>query len=167
MSESVIYEVPPTPQKNFYIPRLLKILFAATVSVLTLSLIVTVYLIKTQPELITPLATTAKILGLNITPEKPNKIVYGFLPYWNLQYYAQIPYQHLTHLALFGVNVEADGHIQKIEQNYQIPYNANPLPCSISHLKPAIFYLSERSLKPRKHLAKLLLFDIGPCQNQF
>ena len=43
------------------------------------------------------------------------KIVTGFLPYWNIKYEPTIHYGKLTHLAFFGLNVNADGSIQKRE----------------------------------------------------
>ena len=44
------------------------------------------------------------------------KIVMGFLPYWNIKYEPTIQYGKLTHLAFFGLNVNADGSIQKREK---------------------------------------------------
>lgn len=40
------------------------------------------------------------------------KVVFGFLPYWNLQTESSIRYELLTHLAFFGFDVAADGSIR-------------------------------------------------------
>ena len=44
-----------------------------------------------------------------IIPKKDKKVVYGFLPYWNLR--ATKIEKELTHLAYFGLNIQADGEI--------------------------------------------------------
>lgn len=45
-------------------------------------------------------------------PQKP-KIVYGFLPYWNLKYADILHITPLTHLAYFAIDLNADGTINK------------------------------------------------------
>jgi hypothetical protein len=47
------------------------------------------------------------------------KIVYGFLPYWNMKT-AQIP-QTLTHVGYFSISIDAKGNIVTRESNYTEP----------------------------------------------
>ncbi len=44
-----------------------------------------------------------------IIPKKDNKVVYGFLPYWNINDF-KIE-KELTHLSFFGLNIAANGEI--------------------------------------------------------
>ncbi len=44
-----------------------------------------------------------------IIPKKDHKVVYGFLPYWNLDQFSLE--KELTHLSFFGLNIAADGKI--------------------------------------------------------
>lgn len=44
-----------------------------------------------------------------IIPKKDHKVIYGFLPYWNLDGYKLE--KELTHLAFFGLNIAANGEI--------------------------------------------------------
>ncbi|MDP2310058.1 MAG: glycosyl hydrolase family 18 protein [Pseudomonadota bacterium] len=39
---------------------------------------------------------------------RPDRVVYGYLPYWNYGP-EDVPWSHLTHLAVFNVDLEADG----------------------------------------------------------
>lgn len=50
------------------------------------------------------------------SPINSNKIVYGFLPYWNLKYADQLHITDLTHLAYFAIDLNADGSLN-IKQN--------------------------------------------------
>jgi spore germination protein YaaH len=50
-----------------------------------------------------------------IIPKKPQKIVYGFLPYWNID---QVKIEkELTHLAYFGLDIASDGAIISKDQD--------------------------------------------------
>ncbi len=42
--------------------------------------------------------------------ERPNRIVYGYLPYWTVGV-DEVPWEHLTHLAIFNVDLESDGSL--------------------------------------------------------
>lgn len=55
------------------------------------------------------------------------KIVLGFLPYWNLKYTNQIPIKNLTHLAYFGIDLEEDGNIKKYENPGELEPGWNKL----------------------------------------
>lgn len=60
--------------------------------------------------LVSPIALIESLT--NTIPNKP-KIVYGFLPYWNLKYADRLHIQPLTHLAYFAIDLNADGSINK------------------------------------------------------
>lgn len=46
-------------------------------------------------------------------PAKDKKVIYGFLPYWNLKYSDTLQINHLTHLAYFAIDLNSDGTINK------------------------------------------------------
>jgi len=50
-----------------------------------------------------------------IIPKKDHKIIYGFLPYWNLDDF-KIE-KELTHLSFFGLNITANGEIATKDSN--------------------------------------------------
>lgn len=91
-----------------------------------LSLIITstaalIYFLFTRPlPLLSPLGNLSNVLGIH-TPVQKTKIVYGYLPYWNFKYADEIPFQYLTHLALFGVTFTDTGNIQTRELDYTEP----------------------------------------------
>lgn len=56
------------------------------------------------------------------TPSSSGKVIYGFLPYWNINDVVLQP--ETTHLAYFSLTVTADGRIQTREETYAEPgYN--------------------------------------------
>lgn len=57
-----------------------------------------------------------------IIPRREGKVIYGFLPYWNIKDFSLQP--ELTHLAYFSLTIAADGSIISREGNYAEPgYN--------------------------------------------
>jgi hypothetical protein len=42
--------------------------------------------------------------------DPPDKVVYGYLPYWTVGP-DEVPWAHLTHLAIFNVDLESDGSV--------------------------------------------------------
>jgi len=77
-----------------------------------LGLIVALVLIwvLVEPPLSSPLGTSSLSRFLPFFPHlKTQKIVYGFLPYWNLKTATLQP--ELTHLAYFALSIDADGNI--------------------------------------------------------
>lgn len=73
-------------------------------------------LLSPLSEISNPLA---QFLGLTA---KPNKIVYGFLPYWNLDENNYFRYNLLSHVAYFGLDYNEDGTIKtKMEDNTAEP----------------------------------------------
>lgn len=45
----------------------------------------------------------------------PTRVVYGYLPYWGVGP-EDVPWEHLTHLAVFGVGVDADGGLTSLSR---------------------------------------------------
>lgn len=72
----------------------------------------------------TPLsaATNFKFLRNPQAPTSSNKIIYGFLPYWNKNSFSIQP--ELTHLAYFSLTIDSSGDIITREEDYLEPgYN--------------------------------------------
>lgn len=63
--------------------------------------------------------TIFRFLAEPKTPHTPNKVVYGFLPYWNLKKVTIQP--ELTHLAYFSLTLGADGSLLTRENQYVEP----------------------------------------------
>jgi spore germination protein YaaH len=65
----------------------------------------------TKVPLLSPLSDTPSSWFLATAPpaETPSKVVYGYLPYWNLNKVELQP--ELTHLAYFGVTISSSGSI--------------------------------------------------------
>ncbi|MFC1751280.1 glycosyl hydrolase family 18 protein [Pseudomonadota bacterium] len=79
------------------------------------------HLYSNPNTLITPLSSGSTFFGLPHSNTKPNKVVFGFIPYWNFKHLNQIPFQHLSHLGVFGIAFDSDGTIQTREQDYTEP----------------------------------------------
>lgn len=65
---------------------------------------------QSQLPLVSPIAL---IESITKTTPKKNKIVYGFLPYWNLKHADKLHIQPLTHFAYFAIDLNEDGTINK------------------------------------------------------
>lgn len=59
-----------------------------------------------------PYGDTFSIFSFLKKPERPTKIVYGYLPYWSLDKIKYLQLNRLTDIAYFGLSLEADGHIR-------------------------------------------------------
>ena len=77
--------------------------------------------------LVSPLDLIETLTHIPGKEKKDQKIVVGFLPYWNLKYADQIPIKHLTHLAYFGIDLEDDGTIKKYENKGELEPGWNKL----------------------------------------
>ncbi len=81
---------------------------------ITIFLIVAVgmsyFLWQKSIPLVSPIAFIESIYQ---APTKNKKVVYGFLPYWNLKYADTLQINHLTHLAYFAIDLNEDGTINK------------------------------------------------------
>ena len=87
------------------------------------------YLWHVNLPLVSPLdviSTFAPNLPFINKPEA-QKVVYGFLPYWNMKYSDQIPIRYLTHLAYFGVDLKPDGTIREYDNPGEKEPGANKL----------------------------------------
>ena len=62
--------------------------------------------------LITPLPVFPSLTKSQTSLTKERKIVFGFLPYWNMKYEPSINYSLLTHIAFFGLDVDKNGSIK-------------------------------------------------------
>jgi len=119
--ETVVVETSPEtpqPKKNLKIRWFLGLLAFVVILMAGLS---GGFLYLHYNRIISPLGEARRILGFGDIVEKPNKIVYGFLPYWNYKYIDQLDLNQLTHLALFGLSFNEDGTIQRRELDYMEP----------------------------------------------
>lgn len=62
--------------------------------------------------LISPMDLLGSIPAFQQAVYHPKKVVYGFLPYWNIKYTDQLLIRDLTHLVYFGVDLGPDGNIR-------------------------------------------------------
>lgn len=63
-----------------------------------------------------PLVSPVSLIENLYYPKKETsqkKVVYGFLPYWNLKYKDQLQINYLTHLAYFALDLNKDGTAHK------------------------------------------------------
>ena len=72
-----------------------------------------------NPTYLSPISALTHILGT--TSRQTDKIIYGFLPYWQFKSADTLSYDLLTHLALFGIDVGQDGNFITRELNYTEP----------------------------------------------
>ena len=73
----------------------------------------TAYIIwQSNLPLVSPISLIETLIG-NSPAIRSNKIIYGFLPYWNLKYANTLNIQNLTHFAYFAIDLNADGTINK------------------------------------------------------
>ncbi len=102
----------PTIKKRHFGPLIL--IFSSLIFFFTSGLL---FFLSSQP---TPLLSpTVELLNpvaqfLGISPKQPNKIIFGFLPFWNMDQADNLRYHLLTHLAYFGLDYNPDGTIQTI-----------------------------------------------------
>lgn len=77
-------------------------------------------------QLISPLPTwrlaAAPTLHGQDNQQESEKIIFGFLPYWNNKYEPSIRYSQLTHIAFFGLDVNKSGSVnKKAKDGYEEP----------------------------------------------
>lgn len=89
--------------------------------------------------LISPLELIETLAPITLT-KKTNKIVLGFFPYWNMKLSNQLTIKPLTHLAYFGVDLNSDGTIKKLDN----PREEEP---GWTKLNSNTFSILERQLK--------------------
>lgn len=87
-----------------------KLLFSVTFLIICLCSLFGYYYWQKKLPLISPLSLIEKNY---FKQQQKNKVVYGFIPYWNLRQNANLQINHLTHLAYFAVDLNNDGSIHK------------------------------------------------------
>ena len=73
------------------------------------------YYWKTNLPLLSPLDLITH-LSAPSTPQESQKVVFGFLPYWNMKYSNTLHIKNLTHLAYFGVDLNKDGTLNQFDR---------------------------------------------------
>lgn len=91
-----------------------QILTIVSLGVCVLTGFLTIEIWKVNLPLISPIDVLESYSPLPTYPQT-NKIVYGFLPYWNMKLTTDLNIRKLTHLAYFGIDLEKDGHIKKLD----------------------------------------------------
>lgn len=104
---------------SIHLPHLSRLLLMMVLGTLAAGVVLLVWFIN-PPPLLSPLGSQPAILGFG-SLIAPDKVVYGFLPYWNFRYHEEIDYQALTHLAMFGLSYEESGAIRRREADYMEP----------------------------------------------
>lgn len=90
---------------SFLIPTFLLLLFSLYFSV--------AYWRQNLP-LVSPLDLVENLSPINsFLKKEPQKIVFGFMPYWNLRLANQLRIKSLTHLGYFGIDLNSDGTIKQ------------------------------------------------------
>lgn len=84
------------------------ILIAAVVSGITL-VVLNSKVYKGQFNVISGLSQSKNIFSFFKKPEKPKSIIYGYLPYWNIDKAEYLQLDKLTDIAYFGLYINADG----------------------------------------------------------
>ena len=79
---------------------------------LTCSSVTAYYVWQNNLPLVSPISLIETLIG-NSPAIKSKKIIYGFLPYWNLKYADTLNISNLTHFAYFSVSLDEDGTIIK------------------------------------------------------
>jgi spore germination protein len=72
---------------------------------------------KLSDSLLTPFANSFSVFSLIDNQEQPDHIVYGFLPYWQLNKIKHIQLDKLTDIAYFGLILDPDGTIRKLDKD--------------------------------------------------
>lgn len=115
------------------------------------------YLWHTNLPLLSPMDVIASLTPESRLLPQTKKVVYGFLPYWNLKYSDQIPIRYLTHLAYFGVDLDTNGGIKF----YESPGVAEP---GLHKLSSSEFSILHRQLKLVGKKSILLVRAFDPDQ---
>lgn len=86
------------------------------------------YLWKVNLPLISPLDLISAIPTIKrLSQPQSEKIVLGFLPYWNLKFADSLPLKHLTHVVYFGVDIAASGEFNLYEAEGQLEPGINKM----------------------------------------
>lgn len=78
--------------------------------------------------LVSPLDLVENLSPINnFLKKKSDKIVFGFLPYWNLRQSNQLRIKDLTHLGYFGIDLNPDGSIKQYMNKKEVEPGFNKL----------------------------------------
>lgn len=87
-----------------------------SVTFISIILIIMVNIWKTNLPLVSPIDLIESLPPVNnLLHRRSNKIVYGFLPYWNIKMSNSLRIRELTHLAYFGLDLNSDGTLKKFD----------------------------------------------------
>lgn len=106
-----------------------KILISSSViliSALCLIVVVNYTIRKQNPHLsiLSPISKSFSILAFASKRVPPNKIIYGYLPYWSIEDSKYLQMGKLTDIAYFGLYIDENGNFIKIENGETDPgYN--------------------------------------------
>ena len=78
-----------------------------------LTLLAIAYLIYYYWQKKLPLVSPITLIENSYITQTKDKVVYGFIPYWNLKYVNNLQISHLTHLAYFALDLNPDGTAHK------------------------------------------------------
>lgn len=93
-----------------------KVFISLSVTFISIVLVVAIDVWKTNLPLVSPLDLIESLPPVNnLLHRKSDKIVYGFLPYWNTKTSANLRIKELTHLAYFGLDLNPDGTLKKYD----------------------------------------------------
>lgn len=73
--------------------------------------------IKNEGMLVSPFSNTANIFSFFKHHTKPKKIVYGYLPWWELEHVKYLQLDKLTDIAYFGFYLNSDGSFKKVRDD--------------------------------------------------
>jgi len=105
-----------------------KILSIFTITTTFTCLGIFVYWQKSLP-LVSPIAFIENIYQ---PQAKHKRVVYGFLPYWNLKYAKDLQINHLTHLAYFALDLNENGTANKKVNSKELEPGWNKLNSDIT-----------------------------------
>lgn len=129
-----------------------------TIATALVSLFVAAWLLPKSTQLKSPLAAVKQILGFRSLLYPNDKIVYGFLPYWNYSKTDRFDWDQLTHLALFGIGFDGSGNLIKTVDGQTHPgWRAISSPATTDLIKKA----KQNRIKP---ILTLVVFETATIE---
>jgi spore germination protein YaaH len=136
---------------------MVKYLVLLFVSLAGVAIGVAAYVWHVNLPLISPLDVISSLAPNAAILPQPQRVVYGFLPYWNMKYSDQIPLRYITHLAYFGIDLNDDGSLREFDK----PGEAEP---GLRQLKSTEFSVLARQIKLTGKKSILLVRAFDPEQ---
>lgn len=87
--------------------------------ILALALVGTYIYVNTpnvEAKVLSPISKTFSIFSFGKAQEPPNKIIYGYLPYWSITDAKYLQYDKLTDISYFGLRIDARGNFVKLNE---------------------------------------------------